>query len=151
MSSLRHAAVFLALGAAAGCGLATGPLVRDEPALIIFYGDTSAVEVADTVALGTTFDVAVRTFGGGCTREAARTVARHPASDVLEIHPVNRTRVASAANAVCTDDLLHIRHAVTVTAAVPGPLLIQVHGAQRGGVTGSTTGAAIVERTILVR
>lgn len=69
---------------------------------------------------------------------------------VVDVYPVNRTRVHSA-NAVCTDDLLFLRHLLLVRASAPGTLHLRFHGAQRGGDTGSTTGPAVLERTVSVQ
>lgn len=136
--------------AVAGCNTFLGSDVRDEPALIIFYGDTTVIEAPYVTPTGTSFVVTAQTFGGGCTREVARTNVTAAVAGVVDIYPVNRTRMPREANAGCTDDLLILRHSTTVHASTPGPLVLRVHGAQRGGVAGYTTGAAVVERTVMV-
>ncbi|HEU5210600.1 MAG TPA: hypothetical protein VFU06_14500 [Longimicrobiales bacterium] len=137
--------------AVAGCNTLLGSDVRDEPAVIIFHGDTTAIEAPSLTPTGTSFVVTVQTFGGGCTREVARTDVGTTVPGVVDIYPVNRTRMPREANEGCADDLLELRHSATVHASTPGPLVLRVHGVQRGGVTGSTTGAAVVERTVMVQ
>lgn len=149
--SLLLALLGLAPIAVAGCNTILDPEVRDEPALIIFYGDTTAIEAPNLTPTGTSFVVAVQTFAGGCTREVVRTDVTTAVPGVVDIYPVNRTRAPRDANAGCTDDLLLLRHSTTVHASTPGPLLLRVHGAQRGGASGYTTAAAVVERTVMVQ
>jgi hypothetical protein len=63
-------ALFLSLTA---CDALFGPGSSDEPALIIFYRDTSTITVRDTVVADTPFAVSVVTFAGGCRWETAPT------------------------------------------------------------------------------
>lgn len=139
--------IILALAATlAGCGSITDIGAVEEPALIVFYGDTSDVQAPDTVARGVAFRVEVPTFAGGCTRQVARTDVG-VAGALVEIRPWNRRNRGPA----CTDDLLHLMHVVELRLEEPGPRKIRIVGAQRGGSTGSVTAPATLERTIVVR
>lgn len=140
------AAALLAL-ALTGCQLVTGLRSELEPALIIFYGDTSEIRVPDTaVTRGTGFTIEVTTFAGGCTRQAAGTTVG-VAGNVAEVRPVNRRERSPG----CTDDLLYLKHVAFVRFDAAGPATIRVVGAQRGGSTGSTTAPATLERSVTVR
>jgi hypothetical protein len=140
------AAVAVLALAGAGCGLVTAVASVDEPALVIFYGDTASIAAPDTVARGAPFEVRVRTFAGGCTREIARTEVR-AAGDLVEIRPYNRRRRSE----VCTSDLLFLEHRAHVTLEAQGPATIRALGEQRDGSTGGRDVAARLERRVVVR
>jgi hypothetical protein len=106
LASLLAGMAAVALGA---CELLPGVGTIDEPALIIFYEDTTRVVVPDTVTRGVPFTVSFMTFGGGCTREVARTDVRRD-GNLLEIRPYNRRQKADGG--VCTADLLFLEHRV---------------------------------------
>lgn len=146
MLPFRLLAAGLALTTVAACQALTFPESRDEPALVAFYGDTAAVEVADTVDRATPFEIGVVTFGGGCTRSIARTELRRD-ERTIEIRPFNRTYVAEA----CTDDLLYLRHRASLQVDEPGPLRIRVVGRHRGTATGGRNEPVVVERSVHVR
>src|SRR5688572_9870406 len=101
---------------ASGCSLDP---TFSEPALIIFHGDTATITAPASAAVGSVFNVSVRTFGGGCTRRISRTIG-NVTGTLIEISPFNETRRASA----CTDDLLFITHTVTVNVDQPGTATI---------------------------
>jgi hypothetical protein len=148
MSLLKLAwlgAVAALLLAGTACGLVTAVATVDEPALIIFYGDTASIAAPDTVARGAPFEVRVRTFAGGCTREIARTGVR-AAGDLVEIRPYNQRRRSE----VCTSDLLLLEHRARVTLESMGPATIRVLGEQRDGSTGGRDVAARLERRVIV-
>ncbi len=136
----------IALTALAACDGVTGVGSRVEPALIIFYRDSSTIVAPDTVSRGEAFTVRIKTFGGGCTREAVRADVAI-AGTLAEIRPFNRTQNANA----CTADLLFLYHTVQVRFDVGGRTVLRVMGEQRGASTGGTNGPALVERAIVVR
>lgn len=116
--------MFLGIGGGS-CGIFDSDTVV-EPALIVFYGDTSRIVAPDSVARGTTFEISVPTFAGGCTREIART-DQAVAGTVLEIRPYNVTQRAK----VCTDDLLILTHTAMARIDQPGLATIRVRAKQR--------------------
>ena len=133
----------LALGA---CQSLLGAGTVAEPALIIFYGDTSRIAAPDSVSQGATFTVRFRTFAGGCTREVARTEVR-VTGPTVEIRPYNLRQEADA----CTSDLLFLTHEATVRLTAPGVATIRVLGEQRGGTSGARNAPAELTRTVVVR
>ncbi len=143
LASLLAGMAAVALGA---CELLPGVGTIDEPALIIFYEDTTRIVVSDTVTRGVPFTVSFMTFGGGCTREVARTDVRRD-GNLLEIRPYNRRQKAD----VCTDDLLFLEHRVAEQFDQAGLATIRVIGEQRGRATGSRNAPAQLERGIVVQ
>ena len=119
---------------------------HEVASLIIFYGDTSRLSAPDTVAPGAAFEVAFQTFGGGCTRTAARTDI-DISQNIVRIAPFDR----SSGDGTCPSDLLLLRHSVQVRLDVPGQASLRVVGEQRGGSTGSTNGPAELTRHVVVR
>jgi hypothetical protein len=148
----RLAALVAALAPAllAACSSATAGGGRDEPALIRFGEQTARVDVPEAVAVGAVVPVTVVTFGGGCVRDAARAqVAPAPQSNGGEVavRLFNRNTGAD----VCTDDLRYIEHRVAVPAAVAGPLVLRIEGANRGAETGWQTVPWVITRIVVVR
>lgn len=145
-SSIIVILAVLATLAAVACE-ALGPDAVDDPALIIFYGDTTEIIVPDTVARATPVEASFLTFAGGCTREIARTDLTI-ASNLAEVRPYNRRRKAD----VCTDDLLYLVHRVTLQFEQPGISTIRVVAEQRPFEgSGLDTGPAQLERDVTVR
>jgi hypothetical protein len=138
----------LVLACVVGCSASDlfAPGAHDEPALIIFYGDTSRILAPETVVHGTSFDVSFITYGGGCTRTVAHTDVA-VTGNVAVIRPYNRTTGRST----CTSDLRFLTHETQLRADTPGAFTIRVLGEQRGASTGSANGPAELTRTVVIR
>ena len=113
----------LAIGTGA-CGILDSDTFA-EPAVIIAIWETARVTAPDSVARGANFPVSVRTFGGGCTREIARTLW-NVSGGLLQILPYNKTRRSD----VCTLDALYLTHTVTTRIDQAGPATIRVIGVE---------------------
>lgn len=140
----RILAVVGALSLAA-CEEILGVDTVPEPALLIFFGDTSQIIAPDSARVGANVPVRFRTFAGGCTRRIAATDVR-TVGNVIEIRPANLRRRAEA----CTADLLYLEHQATVSVRTPGMATIRVIGEQRGGSSGGQNAPAVLTRTLVV-
>ena len=134
------------VGFGTACDLITGNGNQVEPALIRLGGQIAILEMPDTVARGVPFTVRVQTFGGGCTREAARTEAK-PVPTGVEIRPYNRTSTGTH----CLTVLLYLYHTSTLSLNTSGSATVAVVGAQRGVSSSPQTEPARLEHTIFVR
>lgn len=152
MSHRRTAAriPILACAALGACGSPTEPGAHDEPALLRFAEQTARMSAPDTVALGAEVPLSVSTFGGGCTREAAR----------AEVSPVPQTNGGSVVvrlfnrntgARICSSDGLTIEHRVTVPATARGHLIVRVEGANQGMETNWNVVPWVLTRTVYVR
>jgi hypothetical protein len=151
VTNLRTILMGAALAALVGCSAAdlfgSSAHSHDDPALVIFYGDTSRVAAPDTVARGTSFGVSFTTYGGGCTRAISHTDVTIT-GNVAVIRPYDRTDDGPFA---CPDILLLLTHSAQLNVDAPGSFTIRVIGQQRGASTGSANGPAEVTRLITVR
>ena len=134
------------LTAACSAGALLGVGGRDDPALIIFYQDTTRIIAPDTVTRGVSFDVSFSTFGGGCIRSIGHDDFTATSSEVTI-----RAFDHNSGGQVCTDDLLRLPHAVQVRLGAPGTYIIRLIGQQRGASTGSTNAPAELRRAVTVR
>ncbi|GLC25915.1 hypothetical protein [Roseisolibacter agri] len=141
---------FVACVTLAGCSSLTDPGPHDEPALLRYAEQTARITAPDTVALGAGVTLSVATFGGGCTREAAR----------AEVSPVPQTNGGSVVvrlfnrnngARICSSDGLTIEHRVTVPATARGHLIIRVEGANQGMETNWNVVPWVLTRTVVVR
>ena len=118
-----------------------------EPGAIIFYGDTSAVELtADTVRVGASLRIGATTFGGGCTRKAGMRVEVHDFRAVLT--PLDSVYTPGP-NEACTDELKRISHRAEVVFARVGEAHVVVQGIGRGPDFGGVEKVQL-ERTVAV-
>jgi len=124
--SLRLAAICALPLLLSGCPLADvlGLDTVGERAVIIYAGDTSEVTVPESVTRGVSFEIRIRTFGGGCTRRTGRTHVVERANELV-ILPYNKRGVGDG---VCTADIKYLTHAVEVTREQPGELLVRIIG-----------------------
>jgi hypothetical protein len=149
MSLWRHRTGWLLAGAltVGACSALSGPDRIAEPALLIFFRDTTRIVAPDTVARGQVFEVRFFTFGGGCTRQVARTDVQI-APGVVEVRPYNWTREAD----VCTSDQLRLEHRAEVQVAEAGVVTLRVLGEQEGPSTGNNRSVpAELTRRLVVR
>ena len=155
LDPIRFFYAFLAGGILlGGCGLLAGSDDEDEvsgwavrPGAIVFYGDTSAVELsADTVRVGQPLRVSATTFGGGCTRAAGmRTGVRGLQAALTPLDSV----YTPGPNEGCDDILIALEHSVEVAFERAGEARVVIRGVEQGpGTRGSEE--VRLERTVVV-
>lgn len=134
LSLLRGGACAAALSLLAACGDDGGlvPVTVLVPASVVFYGDTAAVTVPDSVRAFVPFVVTVQSFGGGCIAlDQTGVVVSGNRADVRplvrEPHP--------AAPVACTSDLRILTHSAPVTFTQPGTATVVVHGRAQPGAS----------------
>ena len=130
------------------CGIISGPTSTADPAMLIYAGDTAVITSPDTVDRGTSFTLRVRTIGGGCTHEVARTDVRS-AGAVVEIRPYNLTNRQHGIT--CTADIYFLEHVATLRFAAAGVGVIRVFGVQYASSTSNQPSPAVLERRVVVR
>lgn len=118
-----------------------------EPALIILRGDTATITVPDSVNRSIAFQVSVETFGGGCTRQIARTDEKVTGS-LVEIRPFNETTKVDGRQ-LCPSDVIPLTHSITAEVKQAGPATIRVIAESRD-LAGRVQPAQI-QRVITVR
>ena len=136
----------LVLAVSAGCRLLTDNEIRRERqlALIEFYGDPIVIEIPDTVAVGSPFEVTVRTYGGGCIDPGDTEVSVTGQAATVRPYDVFVTHLPP--NYACTDDIRLYTHRATVRFDQAGPATVTVHGRVRPGDS-----AIAVPRSVHVR
>jgi hypothetical protein len=144
MATIPRALAGVLLAIACGCNR-----YEIEPALVVLRSDTAKLTVPDSVITGESFTVSVGVFGGGCTGEHARQIAR-VRGDTTEIRPRMRRLVSD----VCTSDLLILHQEVPVSFAAPGVALVRVIGVLKGPPSDSGgqmyTRPVVLERRVRV-
>ena len=116
------------------------------PGTIVFYGDSTTIDVPDLITAGKPFEVRFNTFGGGCLGEGARDRVSGHGNELL-IRPFDRD--GSNKNVVCTADLRPIRHSVRAVRDVPGPITIRIAGLRKH--SGSYDGVPVaLTRSVMV-
>jgi hypothetical protein len=135
----------LSAGLLAAC--ATGPddslLFSDAkrgPAVLVFYGDTSAVELAPATRVGEVTTLRFTSFSGGCVRPDSTDVTVSGLN--AEVHPHRRQLPPDA---VCTLDLRLDMNVAQLQFAEPGLARVRIVGLARPGDT-----PFVVERDLLV-
>ena len=118
-----------------------------EPALIIYAGDTSEVTIPESVTRGVPFEVRIRTFGGGCTRQTGRTNVVEQGNEIV-ILPYNKRSVGDG---VCTADIKYLIHTVRVTRDAPGELGLRIVGDRKDGSTNFQAVRAELTMSVTVR
>jgi hypothetical protein len=134
LSMLRGGALAAALSLCTACGDDGGlvPTTVLLPATVVFYGDTAAVTVPDSVRAWVPFVVTMQSFGGGCiVQDQTGVVVTGNRADVRplvrEPHPASQTP--------CTADLRILTHSAPVTFTQPGAATVVIHGRARPGET----------------
>ena len=118
-----------------------------ERAVIIYAGDTSEVTVPESVSRGEPFEVHIRTFGGGCTRETGRTHVVEREGEII-ILPYNKRRTGGG---VCNADIKLLTHSASLTRDQPGMLLLRIVGHRRDHSTNFDAVAAELISRVTVR
>lgn len=111
----------------------------------IHFGDSDSVffSAPDTVQVGTPFEVSVRSYGGGCTRQGGTRVTANDFEALVE--PFDVTDRADA----CTLELKLFTHRASVSFAKAGTTTVRVRGRAR---TGTTRDSLVTRaRTVVVR
>ena len=146
----------LALIAAAACGsptdvgLLTGPGVGDEIrterqlAWIRFYRDPMHVAIPNVVTRGVDFEVAVRTFGGGCIGQGDTEVA--VTGRTAEVRPFDLFVTQLPQNAACTMELRYYLHRATVRFNESGVAKVRIRGRAHPG-----NDVVVIEEAVVVR
>lgn len=91
--------------------------------VIKFDGDPIVIEHPDTLVLGSSDSVAVRTYGGGCIRQGVSEVTINGLTAVIE--PFDSVHVAAQ---VCTRELRLFRHVVVVPFTERGTAVLRIVG-----------------------
>lgn len=102
---------------------------RIQPGAIVFYGDSSSVELPDTVRAGESFEVSATTFGSGCTRAAGMRVDVQGVGAVLT--PMDSVYTPGPHEA-CTMELRELSHRAAITISSVGEAGIVIRGITRG-------------------
>ena len=109
---------------------------------------TGTIAAPDTIQRGSSFDVRIQTFGGGCTRSTAGADLAFN-GQVAEIRPHNVTQTEHGTT--CSADLLFLYDVVPVHFDSPGTATIRVIGQRQDGTTGGTDVPDTLEHRIVVR
>jgi hypothetical protein len=154
--SLRHSLFLLGVVALAGCGSNSGaeitgqPIVGDEVrrerqlAWIRFYQDPMLVEIPNVVSRGVDFEVAVRTFGGGCISQGDTEVSI--AGKTAEVRPFDIFVTHIPPNSACTSELRYYLHRATLRFTEAGLATVRVRGRAHPGGRG-----VVVDEWVIVR
>jgi hypothetical protein len=143
---LRVLPFVLIAGISVGCRSSTENEIQRERqvAVVQFFSDPVAVHVPETVAVGATFEVTVRTFGGGCVGEGDTEVSVTGRNAVVRPYDIFVTDLPS--NYACTDDLRWYTHRATIRFAEAGPATVAFQGRVRPG-----DGSITIQRTVQVQ
>jgi hypothetical protein len=130
-SSGRHLCWLLSfltlLASISSCDDPLGPKKGRRIGVTAFFGDPVVITVPDTVLVGESFLVSVRTSGDGCMSQEGTEV--DSAGPSIDIRPYD---VHSGAR-ICASILNMFDHTATLTVMQPGTAQIRVHGKQLPG------------------
>lgn len=145
---MRTTALLLIVAAAAvsACNIVNPDRKRTErqPAYLRYAGLSELLVAPDTVTAGATFDVSVRTFGGGCVDPGDTEIA--VVGRVVELRPFDIFTTHLPRGFACPDNLALYTHTVSLRIDQTGAATIRAIGRAGPGDT-----AAIVERALFVR
>lgn len=119
--------VCVLLGSVSSCDDPTGPEEVRKLGVIDFHGDPIVITVPDTVSVGETFLVSVRTYGTGCVYKDATEV--NTAGLSVDVSPYDRHRVGVN----CPDVIREHDHTAILSLQQPGTATIRFHGLKRPG------------------
>ena len=136
----------LALGSSAGCRLIADNEIRRERqlGLIQYYHDPLVVQIPETVAVASPFEVTVRTYGGGCIDQGDTEVS--VVGQAAAVRPYDVFVTDLPPNYACTDELRLYTHRAHVRFEQAGPATVTVHGRVRPGDS-----VMVVQRSVHVR
>lgn len=114
--------------AAVGCELVTDGEIRRERLLahIRHYHDPAVLEVPDTVAVATPFEVIVRSYGNGCVDQGDTELT--VSGRAAEIVPYDHFVTHMPSNYACTDELRTFAHRATVRFDAVGSATVTARG-----------------------
>lgn len=121
----------------AGCGADRpgGPSLFDDrergPAVLAFYGDTSAVELPAVTRVGEATTVRFTSFSGGCVRQDS--TETDVAGLSAEVRPFRRDPTRIQRDIVCTADLRLDHNVVELRFAQPGRGKVRIVGLAQPG------------------
>ena len=113
------------------------------PAVLAFYGDTSAVQLATSTRVGEATTVRFTSFAGGCISQDS-TVA-DVAGLRAEVRPYRREPAQRPANTACPSNLRVDQNVVEVRFTEPGLARVRIVGLARPGDS-----PFVLERDLLV-
>jgi len=121
----------------AGCG-ADGPeepplfnAGERGPAVLVFYGDTSVVQLAASTHVGEATTVRFTSFAGGCIRQD--TTEANVTGLRAEVRAYRREPARLPPNTACTAELRLDQNLVDVRFAAPGRARVRIVGLARPG------------------
>ena len=128
-------ALLLALALSAGCRLSTGnEIVRERQlGLIRVHEDPLVVQVPGTVAVGSTFEVTVRTYGDGCIEQGDTEVS--VVGRVASVRPYDVFVTDAPASYACTRELRLYTHRASLRFDEVGPATVTIYGRVQPGDT----------------
>jgi hypothetical protein len=101
------------------------------PAVLAFYEDTSAVQLASSTRVGEATMVQFTSFGGGCV--AKDTTEADLAGLSAEVRPYRREPARLPANTACSAELRLDQNVVQLRFAEPGRAHVRIVGLARPG------------------
>jgi hypothetical protein len=110
------------------------------PAILAFYGDTTALQLAASTRIGEVTTVRFTSFGGGCIRHDTTEVT--VSGVIAEVRPYRRELPP---NTVCTSELRIDQNVAELRFAEPGEARVRIVGLARPGDR-----PYVVERDLLV-
>jgi len=101
------------------------------PAVLVFYGDTSAVQLAPSIRVGETTTVRFTSFSGGCISQDS--TVTDIAGLRAEIRPYKREPARLPPNTACPAILRVDQNVAEVRFSEPGPARVRIVGLARPG------------------
>lgn len=102
-----------------------------DTSLIKLNAEVASVTIPDSLSAGEPFNIDFTTFGGGCTRDTARTevavLSRLAAETVVEVRPYDRRSTWP----VCTLELRYLKHRAVAVVGRPGTAVVRIIGVQK--------------------
>ena len=144
--SLPSLLLAVTLASSAGCRQFTDNEIRRERqlGLIQFFHDPLVVQVPETVAVASPFEVTVRTYGGGCIDQGDTEMS--VAGDAATVRPYDIFVTHLPPNYMCTDDLRLYTHRALIRFEHSGSATVTVQGRARPGDS-----TIAVQRSVHVR
>ena len=120
--------VAIALVATVGCRLFTDNEIRRErqPAILQFYEDPIVIQVPETVAVASEFEVTVRTYGDGCIDQGDTEVSI--SGRQASVRPYDHFVTHLPPNYACPDILKVYTHRAVLRFDERGLATVTVHG-----------------------
>lgn len=145
-SMIRAALVALGTVALSACGALDSSATEVDAAFLQFQGETSTLQVPDTVTHGVFFVLSFNTFGGGCTNAVAGDDVSITGNEI-DVSPTNRT-VASAS---CGTEIINLQHNVNLSVPTAGTWTLKVTGLTDQAVAGSPNNLFSIQKTIIAK